>query len=229
MDSQYNALPTHNFVPLDSLTNQQYSLIKDYLVNMANRFNECFPSFIPLYSGFSSRLRVIDNFSDHISFNVCNKGKDNKSHAYQLDDIALESFLFPSTAIIVSDVSIKNNVATSILHMHINNKPLTKMIYHAVHITSTEAELFAIRCGINQATNFDNMSKIIVITDSIHAARKVLNHLSIPTKFSQQPSSLTFVISSNVMRTIPSSFRSVQAVLNNIFTKRSIKKLRPSI
>ena len=42
-----------------------------------------------------------------------------------------------------------------------------------VHITSTEAELFTIRCSINQASNFDNIFKIIVITDSIHAARKI--------------------------------------------------------
>jgi len=140
---------------------------------MANRFNECFPSFIPLHSEFSPGLKVIDNFSDHISFNVHNKEKDDKSHAHQLDDMVLESSLSPSTAIIVSNASIKNNVTTSILHMHINNKPLTKMIHHAVHITSTEAELFAIRCGINQATNFDNVFKIIVITNSIHAARKI--------------------------------------------------------
>jgi len=47
------------------------------------------------------------------------------------------------------------------------------MIHQAVHITSTEAELFAIRCGINQALNLDNVSKVIVITNSIHVARKI--------------------------------------------------------
>ena len=140
---------------------------------MANRFNECFPSFISLHSEFSPGLRVIDNFSDHISFYIHNKGKDNKSHAHQLDDMVLESSSSPSTTIIVSNVSIKNNVATSILHMHINNKTLIKTIHHMVHITSTEAKLFAIRCGINQATNFDNVSKIIVVTNSIHTARKI--------------------------------------------------------
>ena len=86
--------------------------------------------------------------------------------------MVLESSSSPSTAIIVSNVSIKNNVATSILHMHINNKTLIKMIHHMVHITSTKAELFAIRCSINQATNFDNVSKIIVVTNSIHVVRK---------------------------------------------------------
>ena len=142
---------------------------------MANRSNECFSSFASLDLEFSSGLRVIDNFSDHISFNVCDKEKDDKSHIHQLDEMVLESSSSSSIAIIVSDVSIKNNVVMSIIHIHIYNKPLTKMIHHAVLITSTEAELFAIRCGINQAMNFNNIAKIIVITDSIYAARKIFN------------------------------------------------------
>ena len=81
--------------------------------------------------------------------------------------------LSPSTTIIASDASIKNNVATLILHIHMYNRLIIKMIHHAVHITSTEAELFAIRCSINQTSNFDNMSKIIVAANSIHVARKI--------------------------------------------------------
>jgi len=42
-----------------------------------------------------------------------------------------------------------------------------------VHVTSTEAELFAIRCSIKQVLNLDNMSKVIVITNFIHMARKI--------------------------------------------------------
>jgi len=87
--------------------------------------------------------------------------------------MVLESLSSPSIAIIASDVSIKNNVAISISHTHMYNRPITKTIHHAVHVTSTEAELFTIRCGINQALNFDNVSKIIVITNSIHVARKI--------------------------------------------------------
>jgi len=85
---------------------------------MVNRFNEIFPSFIPLHSEFSPGLRIIDNFSDHISFNVCNKRKDGKRCAHQLDNLALKSSSSPSTAIIASDASIKNDVTTSILHTH---------------------------------------------------------------------------------------------------------------
>ena len=62
---------------------------------MANRSNKCFSSFTPLDLEFSSGLRVIDNFSDCISFNVCNKEKDNKSHIHQLDEMVLESSSSP--------------------------------------------------------------------------------------------------------------------------------------
>ena len=93
--------------------------------------------------------------------------------AHQLDELALESSSSPSTTIITSDAGIKNNVATSISYTHTYNKPIIKMIHHVVHVTSTEAELFVIRCSINQALNLDNMSKVIVTTDSIHVARKI--------------------------------------------------------
>ena len=56
---------------------------------------------------------------------------------------------------------------------------------------------------------------------------KSLNCLSILTKFSQLPSFPIFAVSSNIMKTIPLSSGSVQAVLNSIFTMKSIKKLRP--
>ena len=65
--------------------------------------------------------------------------------------MVLQSSSFPSTAIVVTDASIKNNIATSISHMHLVNHPLTKTVHHAAFVTSTEAELFAIRYDINQA------------------------------------------------------------------------------
>ena len=47
-------------------------------------------------------------------------------------------------------------------------------------VTSTEAELFAIRCGINQACSKNSISKIIIVTDSIHAAKKIFDSDSHP-------------------------------------------------
>ena len=53
-----------------------------------------------------------------------------------------------SIVIVVFDTSIKNNVTISIAHIHSFSNPLKKTLYHAINVISTEAELFAIRCGI---------------------------------------------------------------------------------
>ena len=76
------------------------------------------------------------------------------------------------------DASIKNNVATFILHTHISNHSLIKILHYVAFVTSAEAELFTIRCGINQVSSKENISKIIVFTDSIHVAKKIFDPLS---------------------------------------------------
>jgi len=103
------------------------------------------------------------------------KGKSDKLHIHQLNSMVTEASFLQSIAIVVSDASIKNDIATSISHMHISNQPLIKTLHHAAFVTGTEAEMFAIRCGINQATSKTNISKIVIITDSIHAAKRIFD------------------------------------------------------
>jgi len=86
----------------------------------------------------------------------------------------------PHTALVVTNASIKNDIAISISHIHLANSSLTKTVHHASFVTSTEAELFAIRCDINQVCSKDYVSKIIVVTDSIHAAKKIFDSDSHP-------------------------------------------------
>jgi len=64
--------------------------------------------------------------------------------------------------LVILDTSIQNNVAISF------NSSLKKTLHHAINITSTEAELFALRCGINQVVQIPSFSYIIVITDVLH-------------------------------------------------------------
>jgi len=118
---------------------------------MDNYFNKVFPFFDPLNPEFASGHRVIDIFSNHFSFHLFSKYNNNnlKVQIQQLDNLAIESLSIPSHAIVIMDASIKNNITTSISYTHIYNKLITKMLHHVVNITSTEAELFAIRCGIN--------------------------------------------------------------------------------
>ena len=89
--------------------------------------------------------------------------------------MVIEASFLQSIAIVTSDANIKNDIATSISYMYISNQLLIKTLYHAAFVTSTEAKLFAIKCGINQATSNNNISKIVVITDSIHTAKRIFN------------------------------------------------------
>jgi len=68
--------------------------------------------------------------------------------------LALFSSQNHTCAFIITDTSIKNNVATSIAYIHIYDKPVVKTLYYAVNVNSIKAKLFAIRYSINQATNF---------------------------------------------------------------------------
>ena len=97
--------------------------------------------------------------------------------------MVLLNSLSSHTALIISDASIKNDIATSISHVHLANQPITKTVHHAAFVTSMEVELFAIRCSINQACSNKAISKIIVITDSIHTARKIFDSSSHPFQY----------------------------------------------
>ena len=168
---------TSHPLSLDSLTHCQRENIKGTIVNMDNRFNEVFPSFNPLNIEFSSSSHLIDVFPSYFSFHSFIKHSDNnlEDHSNQLNNIAIMFLLNYLHTLIISDAGIKNNIATSITHIYIRDRPIIKTIHHMANITSTEAKLFAIRCSINQTINLLGISKIIIITDSIHAAKKIFD------------------------------------------------------
>ena len=79
------------------------------------------------------------------------------------------------TAVIVSDTSIKKHIIISIAHIHVHGNPIIKTIYHTINIMSTEAELFTIRYGINQATYLLNIKRIVIILYSFHATKRIFD------------------------------------------------------
>ena len=123
-----------------------------------------------------------NGFSDWFSFSLFDKHHDDtkKIRTQQLNNMVIELLNSSSTAIIITDASVKNDITTSILHMHTYNNPITKTLHHVVYITSTEIELFTIRCSINQASNYNDISKIIIVTNSIHVAKNFFDSLSHP-------------------------------------------------
>ena len=174
-----NTSNSHN---IGSLTNRQRTLTKGYLIDTCNKTYGIFPSFSSLNPKFSPGHCIIDNFSDCFSFNLVNKKEKeiSKIRAQELDNMVFRNFSRPHTALVIIDASIKNDIATSILHIHLANHPLTKTVHHVSFVTSTEVELFAIRYSINQACSINNVSKIIIITDSIYVAKKIFDSESHP-------------------------------------------------
>ena len=168
----YTKPPLHS---INSLTDHQKNSVKGHLVDSYNKLHGIFLSFFPLNSKLNSGFRVIDIFQDQFSFNLSNKAKNDIARSQQLDDMIISSSMFPHMTLVVSDASIKHNIATSVSHIHMYNKPLIKMVYHMAFVTSTEVELFTIRCGLNQACKEEDISKIIVVTDSIHSAKKIFD------------------------------------------------------
>ena len=159
---------------INMLTECQKSITKGHLIDSNNKLFGIFPSFSPLNPELILCSRIVDVFSDQFSFNIANKEKNDKLCFQQLDDMTLQSFSSPHTAIIVTDASIKNDIATSVSHIHIHNHPLIKMVHHVTFVTSIEAELFTIRCSK------ENVFKIIVVINSIHAAKKLFDDKSYP-------------------------------------------------
>ena len=176
--SSCNEFPLHQHpILLNSLTRRQCDLIKGHLVDMDNCFNEVFPSFEFINPELFPSYKIIDTHANCFSFHPFSKWANHSinSQVQELDKIAIELLDAPLTALIILDASIKNNIATSITHTHIRDKLITKTLHHALNITSTEVELVAIKCGINQATSINYISKIVVVMDSIHVAKKIFD------------------------------------------------------
>ena len=58
------------------------------------------------------------------------------AHIYKLDKYVLNTSTDPKSVVIVSDASIKNNIAIFITHIHSHSNLITKTIYYTVNITS---------------------------------------------------------------------------------------------
>jgi len=155
---------------------KQWLNVKGSIIDANNRLNRVFPSFIPFSSEFLPGNRLIDIHSTCFSFYSINKSKNGrKEHIWKLNNLTLQVSDASKIVIVISDTSIKNQVATLIAHIHIYNNPVIKTFHHAVNIMSTKAELFAIRYDINQATQLSNINCIVIIMDLLHAAKQIFD------------------------------------------------------
>jgi len=153
--------------------------LKSTLIDIDNSCNKLFPSFSVFNDKeFSPGSHLIDSFSDQFYFHP--HSLNIKKHIKNLNNIVFRASSNPSFSIVISDASINNHVAMSILYIHSYNRPVIKTIHKAVNVTTTEAKLFAIWCGINQAVGITNINHIVVIMDSLHTAKRIFDSLLHP-------------------------------------------------
>jgi len=164
---------------LENMTDKQRLKIKSSIINTNNCLNGIYPLFDFLNCKFSPRFRLIDKFSSHFSFHQANyKDKESKAaHLCNLDDIFSNASSDPKSIVVISDASIRNNIAMSISYVHSSPNNVRKTIHHTINVTSTKAKLFAIRYGINQAIQILEATHITVITGAIHTAKCIFDSI----------------------------------------------------
>ena len=70
----------------------------------------------------------------------------------KLNDIYKLSKNDPNILFVITDVSIKDDIATSVMHSHRKHAIISKTVYYTINVISTKAELFTIRYSISQIT-----------------------------------------------------------------------------
>ena len=135
------------------MTSKQRLQIKSSIVNANNQINSIFSLFDSLNSKFAPGFRLVDKFPSYFSFHWADhKDKEVKAaHFCKLNDIALNVSFYSNLFIVVSNASIRNNIATSIALIYLHSNSVKKTLHHTIGITFSEAKLFIVRCTINQA------------------------------------------------------------------------------
>ena len=142
-----------------------------------NQLNKVFPFFDSLNKKLSSGFCLVDTFSNHFSFLSVNwKNPDIlTAHCNRLKNIYEDSLINQDTMLIILDVSVKNNIATSFSHIYRGQEIIAKSIHYTINITFIGAELFTIKYRINYAIYLQDVACIIIITDTIPATKWIFN------------------------------------------------------
>ena len=182
LESRHSTTNNNYCLLLKRLTPKQQLNIKGPIVDANNRLNRIFNSFNSFSCKFSLGNKLINIFPSHFSFYLSDRKnvESKKAHIHKLNELILQALVDSRMAVVVSDISIKNQVAMSIAHIYVHDNPVIKTLHHTVNVTSTEAKLFVIKCGLNQTIQLNNIKCIVIITDSIHMAKRIFDSFIYP-------------------------------------------------
>ena len=106
-----------------------------------------------------------------------------KAHLKKIQEVFNHTVSDPQSRAVIADASIKSNAATVVAHVYTYpHAHPAKTTHHAMNVTSTEAELFAIRAGVAEALKNPDVNKIVIFTDSMQAAKLAIDPTFHPAK-----------------------------------------------
>ena len=136
---------------MSCLTSKQYLKIKSPIVDTNNHLNQVLSAFDSLNKELSLGFHLIDYFPDHFFFYIvdCKDAEVRTAYYNELKNIFKDSCQNNDTILVISDTSVKNDIAISVSHIRREHEIIKKTIHHAMNVTSTRAEIFAMRCSIS--------------------------------------------------------------------------------
>lgn len=177
LDPQHSKSASPHRMATSQLTPKQNIRLKSPIVDINYRLNETLPAFDNLNGELRPGQRLVDLFPDRFSFITVKRSDPiaRVAHLRKLDEVYCMSQNEENTALVIADAGGKNNIATSVAHVHRGHSITKRTLHQAMNVLPTEAELFSIRCGINQAISTPGVNRVIIITDAIHAAEKIFD------------------------------------------------------
>ena len=144
MDKHHSKKAKLHCITIAHLMTKQHLKIKSSIMDINNCLNEIYHLFDSLNEEISSGFRLIDIFSDCFSFISVN-WKDSKAlvaHKNRLNNIYRDFLTKYDTVFIISSVSIKSNITTSISHIWRGHEIIIPLSYKTYSISSLSQMLF---------------------------------------------------------------------------------------
>jgi len=183
LDSQHAKNHPPHKTATSKLTSKQRFNLKSPIKDVNKRLNGIRECFNPLFPLFSLGSRVVNHFPSRFSFHSpsSSSNEDLYHHLQNLNQAFRSSQTALHNIAIIADGGIKKSqVATTVAHIWSENSIVQRLQANSINITSIEAELMAICLGLIPAMEEENVHNIIVITDSIAAAKKVFESKTNP-------------------------------------------------
>jgi len=158
------------------MAKQQINL-KSPIKDVNEHLNGIVECFNPLHPIFSPGSRVVDHFSSRVKFHspLSLSEDDLHLHLQKLNYVFNMSQVSLHSSAVIADSGVKkSHAASAVAHIWVNNSNIKQLQMHSTHVTPNEAELMAIRIGLIYVMEINDMHDIIVITDSISIAQKIL-------------------------------------------------------